>query len=344
MQRVTNIVRWIFIALLSNIFLLNSILFALVTAATFTFTDSENPKDWIRESGVYDTSVIIVGEVLEQQSGDENIEIQRIIEELQDSESDLHGVGTRILSPPAVSSNVETVLDSVYTWLSGETDRPIFTIRVAESDEDLEEILRVGLIEKVDGLPSCEPEQQYDLDSPLQLSCKPAGLETDTYINQYIDDVSDSEEFNQLKESMVISSDLIEIDPELSSKIQTGYRVFRILPILSLLLGLILAAAIYLISPERRSTPQYIAVLMAVVSLPILASTFYAIKSSPELVQIIQNILTDRVPGQLLTSIGSILDSLIRSLLELVAIVTLIEFVTACSIFGISWYKRKGQK
>ena len=123
------------------------------------------------------------------------------------------------VSLEVVRQNSEHVLDSIYSWLSGETKQPNFAIDMQTVKNDIAKNISQAGKARVEKLPACTLTQlqQLNLDTinPFTIPCRPVGV--------------DLERIRALYERQIAQSDAFLTDPLITAddlKDESGQPVF----------------------------------------------------------------------------------------------------------------------
>ncbi|MBN2101050.1 hypothetical protein JW710_04145 [Candidatus Dojkabacteria bacterium] len=223
----------------------------LVSVSTY-LANRETPKRWLKEIELYDNALDIALDVLEKQKeGSYFIDLK---DRIDDEDSDVSEAVHRLADPDFLEESIETVIDAYYDWFEGETDKPEYSIPIAEDKETLVVLLSAGFKEKVRGLPVCEEGFVITDDfNPIETECQPEGYDFDE-ITRYLEDNADSDEFEELLSKANISSDEIELSDETTEQAQLLYNKIKIYPIIFLSGTIILVLLLILLIPGVKTS------------------------------------------------------------------------------------------
>ena len=244
--------RWILTFFISFLlFLIVTLVIPLFTVSR-VITDPESVKDILVRTQVYQNFIPVALESFGAGSTGEGSVLNEMAAELNDPESKTRVELEKIVSRQLLQSSAETIIDAFYAWFRGETDLPKYEIALANDTESMSRILVFGLRYKVDSLPECPPEILEDPGAnPFEMTCIPEGYSEDD-VTSFIEENADRDEFNELKSKLVLSSDSLHIEPNVSDRVQLFYRILSNIPLCSGILYSILVLFIILISPERK--------------------------------------------------------------------------------------------
>jgi hypothetical protein len=178
-------------------------------------------------------------------------------------------------TPEYTEQTANTVIDGVYDWLEGKTEKPEFQIQLAQDEEKFKNTMIDLIDQHMNSLPVCDPNYQPPEGmSPFEAECRPANYSKTDLENQ-INQQEDSEEFNQIFDKTTISSSDLEIDPKLSENAQKAYKLLNFLPVLVLGIALFLVLLIVLLVPTFKTGLIVGGISTAVPSILLLISSFF---------------------------------------------------------------------
>lgn len=268
MRFIQGLLRWF------TTVVLHLSLFALIGAICFSvfFGSSNNLKNSIAESGVYDSFVpSIISANIEQQTSEsssiplEDPEIQKIINE--------------IFNPKLLQSSADNVVDGVYAWLDGSAESLKFEIDFSRQ--------RLGLIDKLStysalrlkGLPPCSVEE-LQTENVFRLECQPPGFYESLVKNQVSNDLTNSDFLKDpvlTEKNLPIVKDGIPIDqkfhfaPTIFTILSNGIWIFSIIFILAT------SMYIYIRKPRRKGINAFSKDLLANGIMLLVFTVFYSI-------------------------------------------------------------------
>ncbi len=278
-----KVIRW-----LIAVFLI-PVLFALVlsltpaTGVSKTFTDKNNIKGYIKDSGVYDRVVDIFLEFMtlsveekEEEGEEETNFFTDLSNKIKDKDSELGQLVDEILTPAFFENSVTTVIDATYDWLQGKTDKPTFEIKITKDKETFIRFLSVAFKEKMLALPECEAGSIVPPDfNPLESECRPTGFDLNE-INNFISENSEREEFQTIFNQAKLSSENFNIDQDVTKKAQLVFSILKPAPQIALGVILLLSALLILIIPGFKKGFIITGVVLLLPSLIILLGKIYA--------------------------------------------------------------------
>ncbi len=197
MNILRNTISWICLYLVGTLFFL--------TASTYVFfnvVNADNIKGALKEEGVYKN---VVPAVLKT-TADTNVSTGQ----LPLKEQWVQDAATKAFSADDLEQKTNTVVDSTFTWLDGETDKPTFSIDFTENKELFSKEVADYTQNRVAALPPCTFANIPDSIDPYNLTCKVPGIST-TSIGQSVQQQINNDD-NFLK-NPIISSDNASLNP-----------------------------------------------------------------------------------------------------------------------------------
>jgi hypothetical protein len=253
MSKICTISRW-FLGIVLGLFLIVFIILGLVLlSVSRIITDSQSLKSWLREAEVYQQVPNVTSTLIEDQmeSSDEGLG------ELPIEGKQLSKVIGKVVTPQWVQSNVETVIDSGYIWLDGETDIPHFQIDLNDRLDILVVETKNLFSERMKELPDCTSQQEQNLSqeefNPFETECNPSFF-TEDALAQLDDQMREEmgkklEENEMVKEGVLYSEDLIEMKSEEVENIQMLYSHAKRFPLYTLGIVFLISLVVFLLVP-----------------------------------------------------------------------------------------------
>ena len=228
---------------------------------TATVLRRDTIKDWLASSGFYDqiTDVVLESASKNQSEGDKK-------DDLPVDDPQVRAIAKESFSPEFLRSSIEEVLDGTYGWLEGDTDKPAFSIDLAEAKQKFADGLGNYAINRASALPACSNEQLQALMAEggefnaLTTSCVPPGTDVQAAGAQIRNEILASDEF--LEKTSFSASDIkvqengreVPIDQASNLKsMQDAYQFAKNGPFLFAGLALLAIAAIVFLSASRRT-------------------------------------------------------------------------------------------
>lgn len=233
--------------------LLKTTLFSLAIAAAVVavFGNPSVVKDLLEKSTVYDGIVEnALAEAQKNVSADEQVTAL--------NQPEIRAAAEKALPSDELQSSTETVIDSVYRWLNGETPTPDFTIDLSAAKQRLVTAAGDTAEAKFNALPVCTPQQLRTVDSNtdvFSLPCRPPGASSTAARQRVEAEVANNEGF--LKDPVLSTESLPKDEQgqtvfERAQGAPTTFQSFKSLPWLLAIFSLVLAAIVFFLSESRR--------------------------------------------------------------------------------------------
>jgi hypothetical protein len=348
--------RWA-ISIFIVIFLIVLILAGIPSiAVTRSASSRDTVKTWLEESGIYDNAVDtiagFIGIMMEQdeesipsdteeeelyeegETGNEGIPQNEAQEQLQEELTDPSSETTErlgsIFTPEKIREIANDAIDGLYDWFEGKTSKPRIMIQLADDPEELIDILIFGLDEKLASLPPCDPDvNPQENFNPFEAQCLPEGYGT-ADMEQFFEENKDSEEFGQLEENAVISTEDMNITPETTEKVQNIYWVVKNTYLIVIGAYVLTVLLLLLLIPDFPAKLHVIGITSLISAGLVLIGSYF----STFLYDYLWQNLEDQIPAEQL----GVMESTIGSLTE-VAMADILDQVRIWSIgvmiFGV---------
>jgi len=234
------------------------IFLAAVTAAvSMTFGTPDTLKESLGKSTVYDH---IVESVLSQVKQDTDLQAQQGGEQpdVPLDDAAIQSAAKQAFPPELLQRSTETIVDGVYVWLDGDTPTPNFSIDLSGVKQNLANAIGDQALARAQSLPACTRQQVVQLDpnnlDPFSLPCVPPGLNFQAERQKIVDEVASSQEF--LKDPVVTADgwkDQNGVSPfEHAKKVPDAFQLFKKLPWIFGILGILLAVALVFLHESKR--------------------------------------------------------------------------------------------
>lgn len=251
-----NTLRKIFLFLIvlgfSGLLFLNS----FVWVGRQTVMDRNVTESWLSEGKVYDNFVDELAKTVEKEQSKKH--------GTETSESDanvdtaaLTRAATVAFPPKTLQENFETVLNSVYDWLEGKTEKIVFNLDLTEERQAFIDALGNEAFTKLSSLPACRSEQISEDFDPFSAGCLPTRTDINAQVGKFKTEISGSSE-GILQDSSIDGSDLAfnvkgtktRID-EFFSEAPSAFNLLNKLPFLLAVLVVISSGLIVLLSRPK---------------------------------------------------------------------------------------------
>ena len=257
----------LFVSLLGGVFALS---------LNNTFSKPDNVKTWLKESKFYDNFVTYVIDQGEKSSN--NADGQA---EASDNPAIIQAAKTAF-PPQFLEDSTNKFLDGNYAWLQGKTDKPAFTIDLAQPKEVFAQELGKEAAKRFTTLPACTPADiaQFQEASLLEVTCQPVGVSAD-FVNQQVADKTRSGEYffkevvitpetigqlNGAEEQPQIQTQQTPDEPYYAnlSQAPTLYKIGQLVPLIAAALALLSLAGVIFLPERKRTGLKSVAVVLAI--------------------------------------------------------------------------------
>lgn len=267
MKIVLAAIRWMFAVPLVGILLTFFAVTTTGSAVFLVFNESEAPKKWIAESGFYENAVDIGIKTFftytEEEAGtrDGNDSLEDLDRGALNKELVRRQVNN-VFPPEWIREQVETVIDSVYAFLSGDTDSLRVRIDFSGREETARSALGNVFKERVASLPPC-PENVIGSLKTLDLfsmTCLPQNLER-TALNRYIDST-----LANVRPFYEPSFGLVQFEKEAIDGVIPILRIITVTPHILLFFAasaFLFIALVYMLIPGNRAKMIVLGILFS---------------------------------------------------------------------------------
>lgn len=187
-------------------FLLTSLLFLFVTFVPITSSLSrpETIKSWLNDSNIYKEVVPYAAKSLTGSIAKENKEASQDVK-------DLGQAVNKAFPPEFIQRSIEQIIDSVYTWLKGETEKPEFNIDLSDRKEAVSKELEHYLAGRLKDAPICkEGEVNVEEYNPFSDNCLPKGTKAKKVAKEFVAQLM--HEDGPLAQASINSEDIFKTD------------------------------------------------------------------------------------------------------------------------------------
>ncbi len=269
--------------LLSLILLLSLLGAALSTSANSAFSHPAKIETWLSQSNVYSHFVGYVTDQAQKSTGGNasSVALTDVVVQQAANSS---------FAPQTLQQDVNTFLNSNYSWLESKTSTPSFTIDFTTEKQNFAQTVGKYVTTYLAGLPVCTNAQLAQLaaatnNDPLSLSCRPASLGAQTEGQQITQQLSSSSSF--LSNPVITANNINPTHSHQSdqpyyqklSKAPQLYRAAIHLPLASAVLAILSAVGIFFIAPRRRRGLRRIGEVFLVAGVLLVALKFGADKA-----------------------------------------------------------------
>ena len=290
-------------------------------AITRSASSRDTVKTWLEESGIYYNAADTVGgflnTMLNQGSDDAGQEgsatengtpmaDEEFQQELQDPSEETTEKLASIFTPEKLREMATEAIDGLYDWFEGKTAKPRIMIELVDDPEDLIEILTFGLDSKLESLPTCDPgvSEQQDF-NPLEAECLPEGFENED-LEALITEHQSDEELEELNETMVLSTDDMDITAETTENVQSAYWLVKNTYLIILGIYFFLLILLLLLIPDFPAKLHVTGITTLLTAGVILVSTYF----STFLYDFVWENISSSIPEDQLSSLEGTIGSL----------------------------------
>jgi len=236
------------------------------TATLTVATDKAKIKSVIARSDIYRNVLPGLLDQAGQISGaGEQVSLQVVV---------VRQAAEKTFTPQFVQENTEAVIDSIYSWLNGETPLPDFTIDLTEAKATFAANVSDAVEQRLAALPACPTGGVPDNYDPLTATCLPPGVDPASQAAAIEENIISGTGF---LDHPVITADTLKPEGDAQSifdgelkQIPEVYQKIKVLPIILGILSLLLAAGIIFLSASKRKGVRRVGISLFVVGVILL--------------------------------------------------------------------------
>lgn len=225
-------------------------------------TNPQIVKGWLNDTNTYETIItesldLIALESQVDNSGETTGSLGETFDQNPYINSDaITQIMEETFTPDFVQAQFVGVIDGLYEWLDGTTDKPEFEFSLNDKKPELTERLRAEMLSQFEGLPPCTPEE-YAVDFNLiDALCRPEGISIEAEVDRFVAEFTGEEGiFSDVSFS---GDDLVESEGKESGlserQLQLGQQAYSGLqngPLFLLAAGVIAAFVLFISSRSR---------------------------------------------------------------------------------------------
>lgn len=247
------------------ILIFTSSVFTFILVASFVLLFRPgNIKEWVRESGIYSTlSTNIINQGIRQQASSNVINFD---------DPAVQSAAKLALSPKFIESSSETIIDSLFSWLGGSSDKLTFTIETDPIKKVFADDIISYATKRYNSLPTCAYNTAPTSTNPLTINCRPPyGVDINQLTSDLRVQIMQNEDFlpNGALTSDTIFGNSSSNNPVLGNQSALP-KIYRYLQIAPYILGfslLLAASSAIALNESRRRTASKIGSIMIITSI-----------------------------------------------------------------------------
>lgn len=268
-------------SLVVSIILFLVIFFGIPIATTTQFlSSSQDLKFWFSESKIYDNFAQIISENIIKQS-----EYEHANDETALTNEELSGIVKSTFDAKWLQENTESLFDSLYSFLKGESENLSFTISLGDKRETLVNNIADTLSTKIEALPLCSAEINTSEDfDPFTSNCKPQGFDSASWTDEISKNILEGDTFASDSE---FTADDLKIDQRVLSNLKRIYSIFSKIYIGVYVLIGIVSLILFLDVPKFSTKFVVVGLVWLASGSALIFSTFYIKRNIESAVQTI---------------------------------------------------------
>jgi protein-S-isoprenylcysteine O-methyltransferase Ste14 len=265
-----NFLRKLMIGLGTPILAILVLITVLLTSVNMAFHTSANVKKWLAASDIYTHAV---NAILDQTTKDT---ASSASDGLSFSQPEVQAVFKQVATPVFLQKNVETIIDSSYSWLQGKTAKPNYTIDITPIKTAFANALEASARARLATLPACSYRNVPTTTDPFSITCNPPASVVNADIAQVRNEILNGQGFlpmstitadttslgNSSKNSSALNSALQEPAKPLYQQATSAPSVYKSAyygPAVLAVLSLLIAIGIVFSARTRRSGLRIVA-------------------------------------------------------------------------------------
>jgi hypothetical protein len=337
-------IRKIVVLLLSLVLLVSLVGVAFSTSSNVAFTHPDKLEGWLNQSKFYDHFVAMVAGETEKvvggngQSGPAS-----------PGDTAIRQAATIAFPPQILQQNINTLLNSNYSWLEGKTSHPDFMIDLTAAKQSF--AAQIGqLVEiRLAGLPACSNAQLAQLGTNqnidyLTITCRPPSLTPQAAAAQATQQINSG---GSLLANPVITASSINPKGNNNSgqpyyqKLSMAPKLYRLglkLPWFLGGLALLSTLGIVFLAPRKRKGVRRVSVVLLEAGVILVAVKFVA---DTAFNQLKKHIFNSSSVGQLQQSLTDFLHRVEAQLVKVDLWFGIAFLALALLLFGILWFTRQ---
>lgn len=267
-----------FVHFLSVVLFICLIGVAAATGASLSLSHPDKLESWLSSSKIYDH---LTGAALDQSQKSGNGSSGSV----SFSDPRVRQAAETAFTPQLLRTNTNIFIDSNYSWLTGKTATPTFTIDLSEAKQNFAKLVGQYAEMHLAGLPVCSAAQLAQISipvDPLSISCRPAPLSPQSEGARVVQEVNNSKD---LLSDPVITAGSLNQDLQNSQnkpyyqRLSSAPKIYRFsleLPWILASLALLSTLGIVFIAPRRRRGVGRVGVVLLASGVVLVAAKFVA--------------------------------------------------------------------
>ena len=266
-----NIMRRIFLSLLSSFFIF--LLFATAFDVGFvrTATHPATVKKLVADSGIYNS--VISSSIQQLKSVDTSLGT------IDSNNALIQKAANQAVTPQYVQQQAEGAIDNVYQWLNGDIAQPNFKIDLNAQKNDFAQKVSSSIQQQLASLPRCTTAAQIQSFSVLNATCLPPNTTAEAAASQVQSALSNSDFLSQANISTANitnqNTGKSVFDQPNVQKIPKKYQLAKKTPFLFAVLTILCGVGIIFLSKTWQAGLRHIGISLVIIGLLMLALAFF---------------------------------------------------------------------
>lgn len=208
-------------------------------------------KSWVNDPEVLGGLATVVPEIVSESVGNEGAALVKIADTpVGIDAAQLSAAVEEVLTPEYLSEKTDPIIDGIYDWLEGNTDKPEFEVNFTDRLTAVVNAMKAPLTSELAKLPDCPASIEYTTNfNPLESPCVPLGIDIEGIVNTF----SEYATSNATDIDITVSSDDLDLSDEVLENAPRVYSGLAAMPaffgILTLLFGV---AAVFLADTKTK--------------------------------------------------------------------------------------------
>ncbi len=265
------------VLVLGLILLCSTLGLALSVSSRLALTNPQKVKAWLNDSNLYGSFVTDAIKQAEATAGDDESGTVSL------SDTAVQQIAQSTFSAQLLQKDVNTFVDSNYSWLEGKSDKPDFEIDLSGAKQTFAEKVGEYVQTYLTSLPVCSNTQLATISSqsadPLALTCRPASLNAAAEATQVTETISGSTGF--LSDPIITAAN---INPKGDSQTEPYYqslaglpKVYQFgqqLPWIAGLIAIASAVGMVFMTQRHRNGLRAVGIVLTIAGLALICAKF----------------------------------------------------------------------